>query len=228
MTIALGINFGNYIFMAADTRINYYFQGRKIWTRDDSTKIYKTKIGLITGAGYTNLLDSVKKRLAEEEAGDTNKILEIIKEERSKHEGEIDSDSFELTKWILSYATIVNNNNKFRVALYDPSVGHYLGIVKEENKPLIIFPIEASEEEVKKLSPILEDKIKPFNEFNDLSKSIQYHFELIGIFIEAIHSKYPSMSSLFQFGIHSLAGRGISPIINIREQRIISLELDFS
>jgi len=228
MTIALGIDFGNYIFMAADTRVNYYFLGRKIDSRDDSTKIYKTKIGLITGAGYTNLLDSVKKRLAEEEVDNTNGILDIIKEERSKHVGEIDTDSFESTRWILSYTTIVNNEIKFRLALYDPSTGHNLGVVKEENKPLIIFPSETSKEEAEKLAVFLKDRIKPFNVFNDLSKSIQYHFELIGIFIEAIHSKYPSMSSLFQFGIHSLAGCGISLIINIRKQKTISIKLNFS
>jgi len=44
--------------------------------------------------------------------------------------------------------------------------------MKEENKPLIIFPSEASKEEVKKIFFVLKDMIKPFNEFNDLSKSI--------------------------------------------------------
>jgi len=228
MTIALGIDFGNYIFMAADTRISYYLLGRKISFHDDSTKIYKTKIGLITGAGYSDLLDSVKKRLAEIEVDNTNKILDIIKDERSKYEKEIDNKSLESTRWILSYTTIVKNNIRFRVALYDPSGGHYLGIVKEENKPLIIFPSEASEKEVKKLAPVLEDKIKPFNEFNDLSESIQYHCEIIGIFIKAIQPKYPSMSALFQFGIHSHAGCGISPIINLKEQKTISIKLNFS
>lgn len=82
MTIALGINFGDYVLLVADTRTIFGWPNHIVSYTDESKKIQKTSFGLITGAGRTNLLDSVKNRLAKQEITNTNQIFEIIKEER--------------------------------------------------------------------------------------------------------------------------------------------------
>jgi hypothetical protein len=82
MTIAIGINLGRYVILAADTRTTYYPPFGKPLFRDDSEKIQKTGIGLITGAGLISLLDPVKTRLANESITNTNYIILFVREER--------------------------------------------------------------------------------------------------------------------------------------------------
>lgn len=90
MTITLGIDFGDYIFIAADTRtVTYDRLGRIIHIRDDTQKIIKTRFGLVTGSGYLDLLDAIKSKLVEENSKlHTDKILDIIKAEWTKCEDE--------------------------------------------------------------------------------------------------------------------------------------------
>ena len=64
MTIALGINFGDYAFLASDSRATFYnLDGTVRSFEDDQKKIYKTKLGVITGAGSIPLLEAVKDQL---------------------------------------------------------------------------------------------------------------------------------------------------------------------
>lgn len=126
---------------------------------------------------------------------------------------------------IYTYSTNIKNISKLRLAYYDPDQGHVLGIASEKNKPLIIFPSETKKEEIEPLTNFLEEKIKPFKEFENLSDSIQYHCEIIGTVIVQIQPIYPSISSLFQIGIHALEGWGISPIVDIKKQKAISFKL---
>lgn len=80
MTIAIGINLGLYAIFAAVTRTTYYRLGMPFFN-DNSLKIQRTTMGLITGAGFCALLDSVKDKLANEEVTSTERVLGIIDEE---------------------------------------------------------------------------------------------------------------------------------------------------
>jgi len=51
---------------------------------DNSSKVQKTTMGLITGAGFCTLLDSVKRKLAIEQVTDTERVLGIINEETER------------------------------------------------------------------------------------------------------------------------------------------------
>jgi hypothetical protein len=82
MTIALGINFGDYALVAAGTRTTRYnWDGSIRNYDDDSEKIQKTKLGLITGVGSVELLNIVKERMKTVEVTNTNQIIEIIKKQ---------------------------------------------------------------------------------------------------------------------------------------------------
>ena len=224
MTIALGIDFGNYILIAADIRTTFYNNfGRIEHFKDDSEKIMKTKMGLITGAGFLNPLDAVKLRLAKEEVYNSNELLIIFEEECSKYEIEQTNK----TKWIFTFVQRKDNNFILRLASYDPNIGHKLSIVDERDKALIIFPYEASEKETQELFDLFNKKIKPFKEFQSLTKSVNYHAGIIGNLINLIQPLYQSISSFFQIGIYTLEGAGISQIINIENKSSFSIKLTF-
>lgn len=219
MTIALGINFGDYVFLAADTRTTFGWVNHIISYTDESEKIQKTSIGLITGAGRTNLLDSVKSRLAKQEITNTDQISEIVKEERLNLLGRllITENDIALTGWIYSYITILNDAPKLRLDMVHPSLGE--GLARwEENKAATICPYEASKEDADEIIAILNKVIKPSVEFATVEESYQYHGQIVGKLIRQIQPKYPSISRRYQIGMHKLDGSmGISPIIKIDE-----------
>ena len=219
MTIALGINFGDYVLLAADTRTTFGWVNHIVSYTDESEKIQKTSFGLITGAGRTNLLDSVKNRLAKQEITNTDQIFEIIKEERLNLLGRllITENDIALTGWVYSYLTILNDAPKLRLDVVHPSLGE--GLVRwEENKAAIICPCEANKEEADEIIAILNKAIKPSTEFATVEESYRYHGQIIGALVRQIQPKYPSVSRCYQIGIHKLDGSmGISPIIKIDE-----------
>jgi len=219
MTIALGINFGNYVFLAADTRTTFGWVNQIIRYTDESEKIQKTSFGLITGAGRTNLLDSVKNRLAKREIINTDQIFKIIKEERLNllRRHLITESDIALTGWVYSYITILNDAPKLRLDMVHPSLGE--GLARwEENKAAIICPYEASKEEADKIIATLNKVIKPSVHFATIEESYRYHGQIIGELIRQIQPRYPSISRCYQIGIHKLDGSmGISPITKIDE-----------
>jgi len=234
MTIAIGINLEEFILLAADTRTTEYdFLGNTIRFYDESEKIKKTKIGLMTGAGNLALLEAVKERFAEKEALDTNEILKIIEEVRLYYINLFDfynlvqyNKILHSTGWIFTYLTMINNNPILRLAIYHPSLGSGIGLYSER-QPAAIFPHEASKQEAEELSKVLEEIVKPYNEFKDFSACIEYYLKCIGTFINSIHPRYPSVSSSCQFGIHKLEGVYISPIIKPQEATKLNISFTY-
>ena len=220
MTIALGINFGNYVLLAADTRTVFFnWTKRMIGYTDNSVKIQKTSFGLITGAGRMELLGHVKTRLEKETITNTDRIYEIIEEERLNFTKvpAITENDVVLTGWIYSYKTILNDAPKLRLDVVHPSLAD--GLVRwKENKAASICPYEAIKEEVDEIIATLNKAIRPSTEFATVEESCQYHGQIISKLIREIQPKYPSVSRCYQIGVHKLDGSmGISPIIKIDE-----------
>lgn len=227
MTIALGINFDKYILLAADTRTVYFGRdGSVLRHEDDSEKIQRTMIGLITGVGIKRLLDAVKLRLAEQEIKHTDEILQIISEERQRYEEfrkinpsykHLDSTT---TGWIYTYMTPTQEGMRLRLAISHPSIGDGLWI-RQTNDPAIICPVEASKEQAEEIGEIMKECIKPFNDFSNIQESIKYHTKIIASLIQTMQPEFPSISQYFQIGIHTVeGGKGISPIIRGNESNI--------
>lgn len=86
MTICLGINFGDFALLVADSRVTIGVQSAgNVSYVDDQKKVFETKIGLITGSGSVPLLDSVKNQLASKEVTSPEDIIEVINEARYKY-----------------------------------------------------------------------------------------------------------------------------------------------
>ena len=225
MTIALGVNFGSYIILAADTRTTWYPKDGSPYFQDDSEKIQKTKFGLITGAGWTHKLDLVKKSFAESLPQDTIEMINLIREALDKNKDRSGDMIPKLkTRWIFSYQTTKNTEHILRLAFYDPHEIDDIAVTNETCSPLIIFPAETNEKEADALRSAYSELLKPFKEFKNIDESIQYNIELIARFFYLIHPRYESMSSLIQVGIHKHGYVAISQIIDPTKKQNIKLE----
>lgn len=223
MTINIGINLGEYVILAADTRTNYIIGSNTIRYEDGSEKIFKTKIGLITGSGYANLLNDVKKELKRNEVEHTNEIIEIIKQYRKKHLdlsktnpyifGESRKSIAKSTCWLFTYLSVVENFPTLRLSLVHPQFDDVIALY-EKNRACVIMPMEFSEDESQKITSMINDSIKQLEDISKIHENIQYHSKLLSSIIKTISQKNESVSSSFQVGIHALDGKiGISPIV---------------
>lgn len=229
MTIALGVNFGDYVLLAADTRTTYFnLNGSVRKYEDDSVKIRKTAIGLITGAGSTQLLNFVEDRLENEKITHTKKILSMVREARTNYRKtywKTAESDIKMTGWIFSYTTLKDNKPKLRLDILHPAFGDMFARF-EENHPTLICPCEATEQEVEVISDSLKKKIRPSREFSSLSDSIQYHWSIVASLIRKIQPKFPSISPYSQIGVHTLDGHaGISKILKDDEPNV-TIKLD--
>jgi hypothetical protein len=217
MTIVLGINFGDYVLLASDTRTTYYnWDGSINRYNDDSEKIQETYIGLIAGSGCVPLLDMVEKRLKDTEVTNSNQIIEIIEKARIDYQRRslLDVTRYiEMTGWLFTYRTFIDNKPKLRFCIVHPSLEEKIAYY-EDNNPAAIYPVEASKEEADALGDVLLKLTKPSKEFASLSESIQYHCKVVATLMRELQPKYPSISSYLQVGIHTIDGlRDISPVI---------------
>ncbi len=229
MTIAIGINLGSYAILAADTRTTYHRFGMPFYD-DNSSKVQKTMMGLITGAGFLPLLDSVKRKLATEQITNTERVLSIITEEREKTlqawriHSQIDS-WIEQTGWIFNYTTPLNNEPTLRVGIFHPSINKEMYVTYEVGSPEIIFPVELDPETTKAIyEPILQ-RIKVPSDSSELQSSIEQNSVIIGAVINALQPHCPSISRRFQVGIHSGGQVGISDLTDIQANGTFSLNI---
>ncbi|MGZ4903030.1 MAG: hypothetical protein ACXV49_06645 [Halobacteriota archaeon] len=230
MTLAIGINFGAYVLLAADIRAAYYdWNDRTIAYRDASVKIRKTDAGLITGAGYIDLLDRVQRELAKQTVTGTHQILTTISEEtqryQSRYGGRV-AHHIEKTGWIFSYTTSDNQISKLRLAVAQPGAGkRAMGLYKEHD-PAVIYPAEATKEQAQEIYDVLRENLAPFEQSNSIDESVRHHWGVVTRVVRVSARMFPSVSSYLQIGVHTLDHRvAVSPIVKDTE-RAVSLDFE--
>ena len=229
MTIAIGVNLGSYAILAADTRTTYYRLGMP-FCDDNSSKVQKTTMGLITGAGFLPLLDGVKRMLVTEQVTNTERVLSIINEEseRARQAWRIHSQIdfwIEQTGWIFSYTTTLDNQPTLRVGIFHPSINKEMYVTYEVGNPEIIFPVELNHETTEAIyDPILQ-RIKVPVDSSEVQDSIDQNIAVIGALINALQPYCPSISRRFQVGIHSGGQVGISDLTDIQDDGTFSLNI---
>ncbi len=220
MTIAIGINAGLYAILAADTRTTYFSKDSPFHD-DNSSKVHKTTIGLITGAGFCPLLDFVNNRLATETIENTDSILLIIKEaqeqirKRWQHYSLTDS-YIEETGWIFSYYASIDNEPTLRLGAYHKSLSLDNYSLYGVGDPAIIYPHELTREVVDNIHPDIRSKIIIPQKQSEIQSSIQHNATIIAAVIFALAPNCRSISNRIQIGIHMNGQRGISEITDIK------------
>lgn len=216
MTINIGINLGDYVILAADTRSVCGLGDTIISHSDGHEKVQKSEMGLITGAGYADLLDDVKKQIAQENISHTDQIIHIIKKCRENLSIKSASSPIMVSKWIkttswlLTYTTSVHRSPVLRLALIqsDDKIVCY-----DKNKSCVIMPSDSTHEEVERVASLVDGKIRPLHELAIRDENVSYHVALIRAVIKGVSQNHESVSQSFQIGIHTIDGKmGISGI----------------
>jgi len=229
MTIAIGINLDSYAILAADTRTIYHLFGMPFHD-DNSSKVQKTTMGLITGAGFSALLDGVKKRLATEQVRNTENVLRIIKEgtETTRNAWRMHpriESWIEQTGWIFSYMAVLNDQPVLRLGAFHPSLNREMYATYEVGNPAVIFPVELDSRTAHEIHDLVVKRIKVPTGVTDLQSSIEQNSTLIGTVISELQPSCPSISRRFQIGIHSGGQTGISGLVDIKNDGTFSLDI---
>jgi len=176
------------------------------------------------------LLDSVKRKLATEEVTHTERMLGIVKEETERilnawrTHPQIESWIGQ-TGWIFSYTTLLNNQPHLRVGIFHPSLSKESHAVYEVGEPAIIFPVELDQETATVVCDSILQGIKLPTDLSELQSSIAQNSAVIGAVVNALQPYCPSISRRFQVGIHSGGRAGISNLIDIHDDGILSFDI---
>ncbi|MFH0941677.1 MAG: hypothetical protein V1823_01455 [Chloroflexota bacterium] len=222
MTIAIGINAGLYGILAADTRITY-LKPKSPFYDDNESKVQKTNMGLITGAGFAPLIDLVNSRFSTKIITDTNIMLLIIKEAREEirqiwnHDPMIDT-SIAQTGWIFTYYTFLNEVSTLRVGVYHESLNPDNFVFYGPGDPAIIYPSELNKQLVETIHPTIIEKIVIPSDQSEIQSTIQQNIVKIMALIKALFPYCQSISNRFQVGIHMNGQMGISGMLDIPDE----------
>ena len=150
MTLLATIHLDKFAIIASDKKEVFIANDIIVSRNENAEKIIYTGIGLITGAGYVELLSKVKKKVATSEITHTDQIMEIILNERAVIKNSpfsTDDQKKELLEksgWLLTYRTMLENSPCLRVALYHPSIDEYHFAISQENTSKVLFPSEVN------------------------------------------------------------------------------------
>ena len=158
MTLIIGANLNHYTILAADTRTSWTHPFLGECHRDHDHKIAICKMGLITGSGYVDALDSVKEELLKKEIFHTDEVLNIINESaipKIKLLNRNNPNSIKhKTCFIISYFTKLDNKDILRLAFLHPELNYQLNIVEESH---IVTPGDTNEKYYEKYNKILRE-----------------------------------------------------------------------
>lgn len=225
MTVIIGMNLGQYVLLAADTRVTYYrgVSETPEW-QDDNEKILKTTMGLITGMGLVQLLDPVKNQLSVEDPIHTDRIIEIIKQQRAIADRRWPTDPRirealdHVTCWMFSYVTSSDPQHPtpdtvtLRLAIAHPHNGYQLSLYGAPSGA-IGFPHGIEPREAESITKFLNDNIKPMSDWSEFESTVNHNASLAAQIIRYLSEINEGVSPYFQIGVHSLLhGAAVSAI----------------
>lgn len=211
MTLIVGAHLDRYVMLAADTRVVYYPPGLPTFYLDEDSKIQTTRMGIVAGAGYTALIDAVKKRFLNDPIQHTSHLLAVIREERHKIRGQSFMDdprcgkALDTTSWFFTYVNFTNDHpefNKLRLAMFHPSLSESeLGILKAGDV-VVHVPGECGEEVAGGLRPAIQKMLEEFAANESLAESIHGAASVLGNVMNQMGEQFDVISRTFTIGIH--------------------------
>lgn len=196
MTLLIGANLKEYAIIAADTRISW-FNG--LFHKDQDHKIALCEFGLITGSGYVDALDSVKKELLKKTISHTDEIYEIVNQYARPLIEQLEKDypnSQHNTCFLITYATLVENKKTLRLAILHPEWNYKLGFYE---KSAVVMPSGSLEESIRKYSTFLDERLVDFPKDVDDDKFTEAFFENFFTNIHPIAQCFHEISQISKF-----------------------------
>lgn len=211
------MHFGDYVLFVADTRTTTYWPVTSV---DDTTsKVLETEIGLVTGAGLTQVLHAVNDRLVSDEVRVVDDIKRIVLDEfdRAKAMPWVGASAADLegflkrTGWFFSWATARDGVSLLRAGVLQGSMLDDLPEdavmwLIEPDSVWLIPPAEATAVEVAEFQQRLEQGLLSIEMCETVQDHLVYHSSLCAEVVREAARRYPSVSAHMQVGIHSIAG----------------------
>lgn len=207
MTLLASIHLDDYAIIASDKKEVVKLNGLIVPVHEEAEKIVITDIGLITGSGYVDLLDAVKKRVASEGINHTDKIMEIIKGERDRIKNSIFCDDDQINEllnysgWLFSYFTVIENSQCLRIALYHPTIDENHFCIIRENSCKVIYPSDVDPANIVQFSNYLNENIGTLEKIPDINQNLSYNIKLILLLMDEISRLSSTVSKTCDIGV---------------------------
>jgi len=223
VSICIGMHFGDYVILAADTRTTI---GRPaIFHRDDTPKIVKTGIGLITGAGLAELLDGVKSDFASQPGDHTDDILEKIHSHREAVRRRYCLDLAQSrverwiteTSWLFTYCTLQEDQPVLRLGLVSGSLADALHLVVPPMAKVLLTS-EAGLQTAECYESALCNSMKSLSDFPHINSHFEYHISFCAEAILLAAKDYETVGPKMTYGVHMVSGQiEISDVLGLTD-----------
>ena len=143
MTVLIGFSCPEFTILGADGRSIADDDRNDV--DDDTQKIFKTGIGVIAGAGRTDVIHAVTNRLENQAPASNQEASEIIRAEVEKLGLSQDDPGLERTCWLASYSTSTEGQLQTMLALANRN-DNYAFDHFQHNRLIVIRPAGMSED----------------------------------------------------------------------------------
>jgi hypothetical protein len=213
MTMVAGMHLGEYVLIVADTRISYFPRDDEPRYEDGRSKIYRTKLGLISGAGAVGLLDAVRLRLCNVESDDLSSfadVHQIIEEERTLRAPEQDTQGPlpevhpAQASWLFTYYNPAPDPAE-RLRMGVMTAGDSRSRILLRGESQILFPTGLPKDVAEATARILQKEIRlPGDGVGITGDILQYNVQLARGLIRFVAAKVPGVSpDSYQVGLYT-------------------------
>jgi hypothetical protein len=212
MTLIVGMHLGSYVLLAADTRVTYYSNEIRMF-RDDFTKIRRTSMGLVSGAGIVELLDPVQDRLKAETIAIIDRIVEIVQEQLTVVKKEPwaghprNADAIEHTGWMCTFIGSDNSRDPPTHPLRLGVVGAKETLIQSIpfNDVFLLTPTGTTPEQWTAWYRFAKDNLQPLAdkaEVADIARNIAHHARVARDLMERVSLANDGVAKTLQLGVH--------------------------
>ena len=235
MSLVVGMNVGEYVLLASDTRITgIRKEGPRIHS-DGHSKVHRTGMGIVTGTGFVGLLDSVRKRWVEEDPTHTDAIKTIVREESSEalelyqnHQVVSHAIKHE-TFWLFTYIGQGPDPlggpdiPRIRLAVSHPDSEYQLSFV-QPGSVLLGCPSGTTLGQADHWQEKAEQGVKTLEETPDFVENLAQNLGVMWAIIKLCAAENDTVSTDLQFAIHTKSHlRYISSIITSPDDLTVRL-----
>lgn len=212
MTVCIGMTFGTYALLGADTRVSKRLPFG-VRYHDDQEKIQYTSLGLITGAGLVQLLDRVKDTVRDTEIRHTDELVEVAEEAydliRDQFAGwkELE-DWLRLTAWLVTYRAEVDNQTTVRLGVLRKAGDRSRAKldILEPHQAICLVPPEAAEIN-DEIHQSISAALRPLDSFDSIQEHVDYHRFVLTKYIAEFAIEFDSVSEAMHFAVHTESGQ---------------------
>lgn len=159
MTFLVGVDFGHYALITADTRTTSYHPYLGEISEDGNHKIAFCNMGLITGSGYSPAINSVIEKLFTTEIIHIGDLLSIIEQYAFPKLEDLHKERPDIkgkTCFLISYRTPKNNKQLLRLSLIHPQWDYNLAHIEYL---VIVPPYDTNEKDNERYQNYLQNEL---------------------------------------------------------------------